>query len=203
MRLFNEIILSDLLRSRLEQARRAIMSMPSDELLGTDDGALLGMLVPRYEVAPITFQWDQVEVTHREEATPANRLPGFGGYPGERVNLQIVLFHIPYEGDFDVLRAQPSSRILWSTDVTHYSAPRKEIVLEVPNVYNDGKRVRSVADDTMGKIRTQVGNVNRDISAFNADLPRAITELARIRRDELRRHAGTLDSIGFPVRRKS
>lgn len=203
MKIFNEIPLSALLRDRIEKASHGIMTASEKEILGADEAKYVEDLVKKHQIEPLIFHWDQLETSDREEVVPANRVPGFGGYPGERTQIQVVIFHLPYEGDSDLLRAQPNSRILWTLDITPIGRPRKEITFDVRNVYRDAQKVKADADRVIDNIKVQVANVNNEAAQFNSELPRVLDQTVRARREKLRSQADTLGALGFPVRKKS
>lgn len=202
MHIFSETNLSGYLRNREEETKQAIEVALEGDILGTDTARYVENLVERYRLNQIVFHWGRVETSSREEMVSATRMAGyFGGHPGKRVQVQVLTFHIPYEGEPELLRCQPSQGILWTLEVTH-QVGSKEISFDVYNDEDNIERVKVNATGEMGNIRTQANNVNREVEQFNARLPSMITEAVQRRQERLQKQSDTMKAIGFPIRKK-
>lgn len=204
MKIFNEMSLSEFLRNRVETALQGVKRASENEILGPDLEECVKVLLAKYRIEPLVFDWSGVQASGREEMVSASRVPGFfGGHAGEQVQVQVVTFHVPYTGAFDLLRAKPSSRLGWTWDITHYGAPKTEISFDVHDMEGDSKKVRADADGIISKIKSQLTNLNGEVEKFNSDLPQQLEEAVQTRRDNLRSQAASLGSVGFPIRKKT
>jgi hypothetical protein len=120
MKLFAEGRLSQVLESQRAKLKQEIESQQQNYLLNANETQLVAHFVDKYRIEPIVLQEDKVYATDRESMIPAERFDDFrfSVEPGEAYRKQVVRFHISFAGDADLLRLAPSTRIIWTQDVS-------------------------------------------------------------------------------------
>lgn len=199
MRIFAEGDLSHAIEGQMAAMRREIEAEPKNHLLNVNEAEYVEYLVQKYNIQPLVFLWDDLRVSDREVNIPAEQFPSlFNVYAGESYPKQVITYHIPFTGETDLLKMTPSTRLLWSTDV---SVAGGSVSFDIINFRDDPEQIRREADGIMAKIREQGEHVTHDVEQFNASLPAAVQAAVQARKQSLLKQSGVLEDLGVPVKR--
>src|SRR5262245_31322631 len=98
--------------------QQEITNEDKNRLLNVDETQYTDYLIQQYRLEPLTIEWDKVSVSDREEMIPAERFPGdFYVEAGGRYPKQVITYHIPFVGQAELFKLQPSQHIVWTTEV--------------------------------------------------------------------------------------
>lgn len=202
MKIFAEHDLREFLEARLQQVAREVASEEPDRLLGMNETQYVEYLPAQAQVEPLAFDWAGCSVSDREEMIPAERFPGgrfaYAVERGERYRKQVVTYHIPFEGNADLLGCAPSPRLMWTTDV---ATTRAAISFDVVNFSDNPEEIKGEAESTIKNLKTQHGYLTQQVTVFNQQMDTKVQEILARRRGELLKRANLLDSLGVPIRR--
>lgn len=197
--LFFEVEGSQLFEARRRQMRSAAEGATRRELESHED--LASRLAQQFQIEPLRIDFDNVNVSHREEGIPAERHPRSNflvdHMRGRSFPRQVITFHIPYSGNRELLRCIPNPRVLSAPEVF---IDDEEITFDVIDFYNDAERVKREADQIIGVIRKQAANLENNVKEFNASISGQITSLIDQRQEQLESQSKVVESLGYPVK---
>lgn len=205
MRIFAESQLDTHLSSVRQSIHAEVYREDRNRLLNVNETEYIDYIVRKYVIDAISFIWDQVQVSQREEMIPSSRFPGsFDVYPNKSYLKQIITYHIPYTGDSQLLAMRPSSFIMWSTDVKHFpvrsSTNIGEIQVDIINWRDEPDEIKREFDHIIRFLRQQALNSVEEIKIFNNRLEDEVTSLIRGRKQQLLRESSLLASLGVPIK---
>jgi hypothetical protein len=196
MKIFGERELRDFLGEQLDTLQREVHSEDKNRLLNMNETEYVNYLVNRYQIEPLVLHWDSQGISDREEMIPAERFPPlFNVYRGKRYPKQVITYHIPYSGERELLRCNPSS-IGWITiDV---SLEGGCVCFGVINWRDDAEQVKGEANSILDKIRKQVEKVATQVKGYNNTLEDKARQVVQARKALLLKQANLMASLGVP-----
>ena len=88
----------------------SIESEKDDFLLNINESDYVKYRVEDALIDPLEIHEDQIYASSSEQMIPAERFPGnYNVYSGKSYKEDVIKFHIPFSGDADLLKCQPSS----------------------------------------------------------------------------------------------
>lgn len=201
MKIFAEQDLYAVLEGRLQQVKQEVFSAGSDYLLNTNETQYVEYLASRYRIEPVAIDFEGVSVSTREEMVPAERFPNafeFNIERGRRYPKQVITYHLPFSGNAELLRCKPSSRILWTMEVR---LEQGAVCFDVVNWRGETDSIKREADQIIGSIRQQAGNVASEVAGFNNRLAGEAPRIVQARKAELLKQANLLGALGVPIKK--
>ena len=201
MHIFAEQRLSDLLAAASAHLKDAIDSESDSHLLSVDEDEYVKQMAARFAVEELNLQLDDVYVTEYEALIPAERHPStrFHVRRGESYPRQVLVFHLPFSGNSDLLGLTPNTRLLWSHEV---SVEAGEIKFELINFLNDADDMNRKADDVIGNMSKQLANVIAEVRQYNLVLEAQARQLFNRQKQRIEKKSELLKEIKFPVKRQ-
>lgn len=202
MRIFAEGDLRGFLEARRQQMKQEVHSQNDNYILNVGEDQYTEYLTSKYRLDPLVVHWDDLSVSDREAMIPAERFPSFrfNVSPGRSYPKQVVTYHLPYSGDEQLLRCTPSTRILWSTDVTLRDSC---ICFDIINFFETPDEIRREADGILKNIRTQAGHVEKEVEQFNRTIEAEARQTVQSRKADLLTKSNLLSSLGVPLKKKN
>ena len=199
MRIFGEMNLRDYLEYRIEKLRQEIQSEQPAQLLNVEIDQYIQYLKTRYDVDPLVINWDGMVVSTEERSVGTDEAPRDFHFrrPGTVVK-QHVIYEIPYSGEQDLLRAAPSSRLLWGRQLR---VTPSNICIEIVNWRDDPEEIKRALAETLGPLRQQSENVNREVRQWREQLEQCARQAVEARKQQLLKQANLLANLGVPIRR--
>jgi len=119
MRIFAEIEAGQLFAARLQQAKSEVESLDEVSLSEVEDDSYTLRILSFVRLDPLQFRFEDAHISTHERVIPSEYHPGDGFFrdPGESYLRQIIRYHLPFDGDSELLRCIPNPRIMWSIDV--------------------------------------------------------------------------------------
>jgi hypothetical protein len=200
MQIFSEIDLSAFLENHLRKLRTEVESQGDSYLLNVNETEFVDYLVQEYTIDNIQIDSSGVSVSSSEKSIPAEYFPrDFNVYAGKSYKRNVVKYHIPFQGDTELLKCAPSSRILWSTDV---SIEEGCICFELIDFRHDAEEIKREADHRIGNIMRQASNVSTEVSSFNARLRTEAQQALHARKERILKTSNFLASLGVPLKKR-
>lgn len=203
MRIFHEGDLSEHLRRREAALKQEIQQEPEEHALGADERQLVEYFATKHRIDPLVLDFDGVYATDSEAMVRAEDFPSGGFWnvsAGKQYKKTKITFHIPFSGEAELLRYRPSSRILWTEEVTVGQGEVSFAVIAFRE--SDAEIVNRESKRTLDSIKQQYGNVSREVTSFNDGLTRTVEGLVRARKEALLRRRNLVGALEVPVRRR-
>lgn len=158
-------------------------------------------MIKRFQIEPLRLHFEGIYLSNREEQIPGEMHPKSGflvdHMRGKTFPRQVITFHLPYSGTFELLRCIPNPRVLSAPEV---SVTDDEILFDVIDFYSDPDRVKREADQTLNVIKKQAQNLDKNVGEYNAALLSQIVNFIEQRRDQLQKQSNVVESLGYPVK---
>ena len=183
--LFNGITMHEFLDKRERSLQALVQNATSKSLEGEDNRrALVTMAVDKMRLQAPELDIAGMTADHEE-------VPMRSGY-GMKLRL-----HLPVSGSPDLLHVQPST---FSFNPPHGSVSEDELLLEItiPSSEMDADSVKMNVDGTIRKVKTYLGYLRDDCSAWNDSLNNKVNRLITQRRRRLGEQSRILEAIGIP-----
>lgn len=199
MKIFGEIEFSNYMGGLLNSMRGKINSESADYLLNIDEDNYIEHLVSEYSIDPIVIKFDDIYVSTHEKNIPAEYFPReFHVYEGKNYPKQIITYHVPYEGDRNLLGCIPNPRTLWTQDV---NCVDNCIVFDFVDFHNNAEIIKQQADRIIDNIKSQYKHLQDNINSYNQVLKDRAREFIKIRKDVLIKQIDVVVKLGVPVRK--
>lgn len=200
-RLFSDYDLARSLEGQQQALAGEVQAFDGTRLLNTSVDDLCAYFVAKYTVTPIVLS-DQVTVDQRDVQVDVSQHPlrdiRDRSRPFHIAGTRVV-FHIPFEGDSDLFRAQPSTQTGW---MPHGTVEGRELLLSYERTDHDGSALRREFDNTLGEIRQYLGWIEQQVISHNRSLNSQALRLVTTKRDKLLRDQGLARSLGFPLHQR-
>lgn len=200
-RAFWESSLREHLARRNEKMAQQIRGEDEDYILNAPEHQFVQHLVDRYRVEPLQLNLDGISASRGEAMIPAEHFPsGFNVYPGKRYRKPVLTFHIPVEGDLELLRMKPSQRLMVADD---FELKNRELSFDVVVFSERPEAVAAIAkhkDEVVGRLERWATYSRQEVEAFNGGLEDAARELLHHRREQILRERQLAASLGIPIR---
>lgn len=202
MKLFNEDRLWDVLEGQTRKLKVEMESQDRNYLLNANETQLIRYFTDKYQIDALELHTDKIYVSDREEMIPAERFDKFRFNVdwGQKYRKQVVTYHIPFSGDQNLLRLAPSTRIIWTQEV---SVSKGEILFDLINWNDDATSIIREAESFLQSARTQTNHVATEVNTFNSRLEAEVAKVLRERKAELLKKSNLMASLGVPIKKAS
>ena len=202
--LFGDKHLSDVMRGWSRRLDTAVQEVDARRLLESEPRAWAEHFESRFRREPpalhpestFTSEPEDAGIDVSHDARFGRRLDGRPTIaPGTRVT-----FHVPFDGDGDLLRFRPSESFIGPMRAR---IGRGELTFSY--LMTQGAKpeeVRGQFDRELGLILTVASNVARAVESWNSQLIATVRAQVERRREKLLADQALVDGFGFPVRRR-
>ena len=199
MRIFAEIEADQVFRSQLQRVKAQIESFDEAFLSKAEDETHSLQILKQVRIDPLHFSFEDAYISTYERMIPAEHHPShrFFVRAGESYLRQIIKYHLPFEGDYNLLKFIPNPRIMWTIEVEQNG---NEISFDIVNWGNDPEEVKREADNIFKTIREQNENLTKQVVSFNATAQDQIVNMLKSRREKLRKNNDFVSALGLPVK---
>ena len=162
-----------------------------------DENGYVAARIKKHFVNPLKLHTDKITVTQQEVEISAENFPsGFMTRHHESYPKNVFTFHLPFEGNVDLLRCRPSSFMMWSEEIAISSD--NEIEFEVIDFSNDVEKIKKERDGFISNLEKQISNINNQINVYNTDLENNIRESMKRAKEKFKTRADILSQLGNP-----
>jgi hypothetical protein len=201
MRLFADVDVDNIFAYRLQRAKTEVESLDEKFLAQVDDESIALQILTSVRLNPLHFRFDKGYITTHEQMIPAEHHrhahQRLFMEEGESYRRQIIQYHLPFDGDRDLLNCIPNPRIMWSIDI---DVADKEITFEIVNWNDEPEAVRRETEHILGNIREQYEHLSKQVEAFNSSAQTEIVKLLSSRRTKLKRDRAFVAALGLPFK---
>jgi len=189
-----------------ERAVERAGCLTESELLNNSTDHLVGMILAEYALnVPVLLDdeaWvdeEEVESVRRPNPFDSSRLNPFDE-PEHNVKEHFVVFHLPFKGDRDFFRFEPSRRTLSGLRA---DIGGNELVLHFRTAGRGQSQIRAEIDGAIAEIRRHLEQIRSDVQNVPAQIDQSIRPWIEQRKATLLQQKGTVAALGFPMKRRS
>lgn len=192
------------LREYLEENDRRIRSFIGREsenyVLNVNETEYIDYLVNEFTVDIPDIDFENVFISNNKKQIPAEQFPfGFNVRRGESYPKQVIVYHLPYTGNTDLLRCSPSQRILWTTKVF---LEDQSLCFEIVNFGYNAEEIKREAQSIIRDLKTQWNYLTQEIRSYNTKLRPKIEIAFKARKQGFLDNNQTLASLGVPIKKR-
>lgn len=195
---FSEYDCHALIESQKKALADSIRSQNDDYILNVNRAEYLEHLVAEYSIAPIEIHQDQLSVSTYEAQIPAEEFPSsFNVYGGKSYPKDVFKYHLPFEGDPQLLRVRAS---------TYTMSPPRMIVdggcicFEITNFGLDAAQIKQHAESTIKSIVDHNQYLVDDLNSFNGQIGALAAQSFDARKQQLLDKNDLIASLGVPIK---
>jgi hypothetical protein len=192
---------ADECRSRLTNE---INSQIDSYILNVNVDDLTTHLVQKYTLDLPEFHFEKVYVDTLEKDIPGSRFPRYDFMISDTNKMfrkQVIIYHIPYTGDINLLQLRPNPYTLMSYEA-NFDTRQKCVLIEIINFYNDPEKIKQQYNQEVNYLSSNYGNVRNNCQAYNLGLEASIRSSIEARRQQVLQKNSLLASLGVPMKKK-
>lgn len=196
-RMFGDYDLSSVLDGYIQKLQKDVES--SQSILEEKDEEIINVKIREYHINPIIIYEDKITVSQKEVEIQGSYFPsGFFIDKSKNYTKPVITFHVPFDGDVDLLRCRPSHFLLWSDEI---ATEGKEIVFEIINFDNNVENLQKSRNEFLRKLKEQVSNINIDVGNHNLRLENIVKESITRAREKFKTQNEVLSKLGNPMKK--
>ena len=199
--LFNRNDLSRVLAAQEQAISKEVDALDENQILNSSHSDLCQYFVEKYTVDPVRIDEEgiqadygdaQVDVSHRFEYAVYDRSrPAF--VTGTR-----IAFHVPFEGDKQLLDCHPSTT---TSNPPRATLRGSELVFTYDRTVPDTLKIGDEFRRDLANLKKYLGWVESDVNQFNGTIEEKASQFIFARRDKLLHDRDIVESLGFSLRR--
>lgn len=176
------------------------------ELLNNSDEHLIAVILAEYALdVPVLVEeavWVDEKETSWSRILDRDQDYGFSykGQQRETVKAHFVVFHLPFTGDRDIFRFEPSKRTMSGLEA---EIGASELVLHFGTSGRDERRIRADIDAAIAEIKMHLDQIRQDLRHVPTQIEEAARHWIEQRRATLLKQKGTVAALGFPMKKRS
>lgn len=179
-----------------------IDSIEGGRLLNTNVEELIAYFKEKYQLQAPKLLEDKISVDQNELKVDVSRDPNRFIFDRDEpfyITGTKIDFYVPYEGDKDLFKCQPS---------TYYLNPPKGVVTETDLILtyqttdHDGSKIKAEFQRTLDQIKSYLKNIEASATEFNNQIEDKIRARINSRREKVKSDQGLAASFGFPMRKR-
>ncbi|MNK67063.1 hypothetical protein D3C87_863950 [compost metagenome] len=191
---------------QIAQITTQINKQSDSYLLNVSVDDYVEYLYSEWELDIPCIKFDERFIDTVEKDIPKNMFPRytihyFGNDQGT-IRKQVIIFHLPYEGDIKLLQYIPNPRTL-STYKANVDKNQKCILIEVVNFYDDPEKINWQYNEELRRLTTNYPDLISEIRVYNQNLKSLIMSLINERKQVIINKNNLLMSLGVPIKEKN
>lgn len=196
-KVFNKYDLSAKLEGQLSRLREEVISLAK-----SGNSVESAALADKYKL--ISLELDAQELTCETTTAdiPAEYFPSPHNFflePGNSYQKEVLIFHLPFRGDQNLLHYIPNPRIVWTAEV---ALEGNEILFEIIQFSDDVDSIRQEKDKVVDNFMKQAGNVNEQIKQYNNKINMVIEDAALQAQSQISKQNNFMAQLGTPTKKK-
>lgn len=186
------------------QIANEINSQNDSYILNVNIDDYTAHLVQKFTLDIPEFHFDQVFVDTVERDIPASRFPRYDFMfmdTNKSYRKQVIIYHIPYTGDINLLQLRPNPMSLMSYDAT-FDTRQSCLLIEIINFYNEPERIKSQYNQEVGYLTSNYQNVRNNCEVLNNGLENYVRQSIEFRKQQVLQKNHLVASLGVPIKKK-
>ncbi len=195
---------NDLRRTIEAQGRglaNEVDSMSENEVLTTSPEDMVKYLAEKWRINPLAIDESGIHMDYGDAQIDVSGDILRGIFDSSRpfyITGTRVTFYVPFTGDSNLFRCQPST---YSLSPPRATIKSRELVFTYDLTAERTSEVKGIFQRDLNQTQVHAERVNADVMTFNAALPKDARQRLTARREKLLQDRNLVESIGFPLRR--
>ena len=203
LNLYSEGRSSDLIASKREEIKSRIESETEDFLLNVGQIQYVEHLKSEFTLDFPILRFDMTYVDSYEKDIVGIEFPhGFFVEPSKSYKKDVVVYHIPYEGNINLLKFRPNTYNTMAGYNLQVNTKEQEIILPIVDFYSDPKKIADAYVDAQRYILSCYDYLKIEIENFNSTLESHINNAIESRKQKFLDKKTFLASLGVPLKKK-
>jgi len=200
--LFIEYDLRRVIESHEKAMNDEIDGIEGNRLLNTKFDELVTYFKDKYLLqAPKLFE-DKISVDQNEAKIDVSRDPNRFIFDRDEpfyITGTKIDFYIPYEGDKDLFKCQPST---YSLNPPKGTVTETDVILTYHTTDHNGDSIKGEFQKTFDQIKSYLKNIESSCVEFNNQVEDKIRARINSRQEKVKNDQGMVASLGFPMRKR-
>jgi len=181
-----------------------IESLTENYILNVSEEQFTEYLVDKYTLESPSVDFAKVYVDSFNKEIAMKDFPNiFRSNEDGKYNTQIIRYYIPVTGNSEILKYSPAvNSITIGGGSCDFEVESSNLLLEVPNFYNDSTKIKQVYDDNVKNIHRKLDDLLLNIRDFNNSLNSSILGKFRVKKAEFLKKNEFMASLGVPLKQK-
>ncbi|GEM_PF-2943848 len=193
---FNEYDLSATLEAQLSRLKDDVKSA-----INSSRAEEIAALAEKHKLTPLAFDTQNLTVSTSTAMIPAEYFPNnFFVDAGKKYQKDVLVFHLPFIGDPNLLHCVPSTRILWTEKI---ASEGNEVIFELIKFSDNVDEIRKERDKVVNFLNQQGANINKQIDQYNEAVKNVVTETETQTRSQISKQEEFLAGLGTPLKQES
>ncbi len=161
-------------------------------------------LVQKYTFDLPEFHFEKVYVDTIEKDIAGSRFPRYDFMISDTTKVfrkQVIIYHIPYTGDINLLQLRPNPYNLMSYEA-NFDTRQKCVLIEIINFYNDPEKIKQQFNQEVNYLSSNYGNIRNNCQTYNLGLEASVRSTIEARRQQVLQKNSLLASLGVPMKKK-
>lgn len=198
--LFHGKQVSEYLTDHTERLQKALQSESENYILNVNEEAYIDHLVGTYRIATPQIDFEGVFLDTYEKEIPAEAFPPMVYVrPGKTYPKQVLVYHLPFTGNVDLLRCTPRE---FQSRFPFVFLEGNDICFEYVVFGNDLTEIRTQANSEIETMRFFLERVRREVEEYNAQVPASVKGLFQARKQQFLENRQVFASLGVPLRKR-
>ena len=201
--LFCDADLRSVLDAQGQKLAQEIGSLSEDRVLNTSPEALSDYFVQKYTVEPIVIDESGIEVDYGDAQIDVSQRFGYVVFDRSRptyVTGTRITFFLPFSGDPELFKCRPST---FNLNPPRGAVRDNELMLAYEQTAEGVSTIENEFEREKQEIKKYLGWVADEVEQFNSTVRQKVSQDIGIRREKLLRDRGVVESLGFPLKRRS
>jgi TIR domain len=201
--LYNSHYIEDLFPAIKNNISTDVSTYSDSELANQDINDIANKLFDKYSLDYPEIHVGQAHITTYEKEIPAERFPfEFNVFYGKTYKKDVIVYHIPYSGDIDILKFRPNPFTLSGGSIFTIDRNEKCLLLDVINFYDDKEKIKKSFDNSLRYLVDRNYNtLKENCSAFNSTLKNEILSIIAIRKNKIEEKKQFLSDLVVPMKK--
>lgn len=196
--IFGEKQLGQLLRNKCNNIKTEIDNQPDNYILNVNETDFVSYVIDKYSIGNLEFQFDNPHISDYEKEIPVEELEPFERKffgNGRKCKKAIVRYHIPFEGEDELLYYRPDHHVDWFPEVLMY----KNCICFDLILRDNSRRMQEEFSSILRCLKQQSTYVTEQVDRYNNSLDNLAKNLFKERKEHLLKKNNLLASLGVPI----
>lgn len=202
-RLFRQHDLRNVLEAQRSAMANEIDALPESQVLNTSPADLSKYCVEKYTVDPIRIDEESIQSDYGDTQVDVRHRFNYAVHDRSRpamVSGTRFVFFVPFTGDEQLLRCQPSSYLL--DGGINALCRNSELVFSYDCTKSEHSGIGDEFQSDLGSLKKYLAWVEADVRQHNDAIKDTVDDLISSRREKVLNDRGTVANLGYPLRRR-
>jgi len=203
MQLYGGHFIDDIFPSIRNKIYEEISTLSEKQINEIDEIEYSERLFSKYSLDFPIVKYEDAFVTTIEKDIPSERFPAsFAVFSGKSYKKDVIIYHIPYEGDVDILSFKPNPFSTFGGYSFPIDRTEKCFLIEIINFSNDTEQIKKAYEASIRYISQDYGSLQKNCEDFNSTLQTSILQMIRSKKEQQANKAQFLTSLGKPIKKE-